>query len=74
MTAKVLDNARMTIAPCRHQHPVRHFPTIVKDGIPRKRGHITIRFLHDQIGCGKIPVVALAAGKGGIEPALGDPA
>ena len=41
--------------------------------VPRKRGHATIRFLHDQIGRGKVPVAALAAGKGRIEPALARP-
>ena len=65
-------NARMTFAPRRHQYPVRDFPAIVEDGIAGKRGHPTIRFLHDQIGRGKIPVAALAAGKGRVEPAIRD--
>jgi hypothetical protein len=30
----MLDDARMTIAPRCHQHPVRHFPAIVEDRIP----------------------------------------
>ena len=70
----MLDNARMTIASRCHQHPVRHLPAIVEDRVPRERGHVTIRFLHDQIGRGKVPVAALAAGKSGIETALRDPA
>ena len=70
----MLDNACMTIAPRCHQHPVRHFPAIVEDRLPRKRGHVTIRFLHDQIGRRKVPVAALAARKGRIEPPFGDPA
>ena len=70
----MLDNACMTIASRCHQHPVRHIPAIVADRVPRKRGHVTIRFLHDQIGRGKVPVAALAAGKGGIQPSLGHPA
>ena len=64
----------MTIASCCHQHPVRHFPPIVENRIAGERGHPTIRFLHDQIGRGKVPVPALSAGKGGIEIALRDPA
>ena len=70
----MLDNARMTIAARCHQHPVRHLPAIIEDRIPRERGHPTIRFLHDQIGRGKIPVAALAAGKSRIEAAIRDPA
>ena len=70
----MLDDARMTIASRCHQHPVRHLPAIVEDRVARKRGHVTIRFLHDQIGRGKVPVAALAAGKGGIEPPSRDPA
>ena len=64
----------MTIAPRRHQHPVRHLRAIVCDRVPRERGHVTIRFVHDQIGRGKVPVAALTSRKGGIEPAVGDPA
>jgi len=72
--AKMLDNARMTIASRRHQHPVRDLPAIVQDAVPRKRGHVTIRFLHDQIGRGKVPIAALTARKGRIQAALRDPA
>src|SRR5215831_8866115 len=72
--AEMRDDTRMTIASCCHQHPVRHFPTIVEDRVPGKRGHHTIRFLHDQIGRGQVPVAALAAGKGDIEARLRDPA
>ena len=68
------DNACMTIASRCHQHPVRHLPAIVEDRIPRERGHPTIRFLHDQIRRRKVPVAAVAAGEGGIETALRDPA
>ena len=64
------DDARMTVASCCYQYPVRHLPAIVEDRIPGKRGHHTIRFLHDQIRRGKIPVAALAAGKGNVEAAL----
>ena len=64
------DNARMTIASRCHQHPVHHVPAIVKDRIPRERGHSTIRFLHDQIRSRKVPVPALAARKSGIEFAM----
>src|SRR6202043_4130757 len=71
---EMLDNACMTIAPRCYQHPVRHLPAIVEDGVPRERGHATIRFLHDQIGRGEVPVAALAARKSGIELALRDPA
>ena len=63
----------MTIAPRRHQHPVRHLRAIVQDGVPRQRRHVTIGFVHDQIGRGKVPIAALATRKGGIEPAVGDP-
>ena len=66
----MLDNTRMTIASRSHQHPVCHFPAIVLDRIPRERGHLTIRFLHDQIRCRKVPVATLAARKSGIEIAL----
>ena len=68
------NDPRMTIASRRHQHPVHHVPAIVKDRIPRERRHSTIRFLHDQIGGGKIPVAALPAGKGGIQRAVRDTA
>ena len=64
----------MTIAPRCHQHPVRHLPAIIEDSIAGERSHVTIRFLHDQIGRGKVPVAALAAGKGRIEPSFRDPA
>ena len=64
----------MTIATRCHQHPVRHLAAIVQDRIPRKLGHITIRFLHDQIGCSKVPVATLTAGKGRVQPSLGHPA
>src|SRR5436190_18407130 len=68
------DYARMTIASRCHQHPVHHIPAIIRYRIPRERGHSTIRLLHDQIGGGKVPVAALAAGKSGIETALRHPA
>ena len=74
MASKMLDNASMTIASRCHQNPVRHLPAIVEDRVPRERGHATIRFLHDQIGRGKVPVTALAAGKSRIEASLRDPA
>ena len=74
MVAEMLDNARMTIASRGHQHPVRHLPAIVEDRIPRERGHVTIRFLHDQIGRGKVPVAALAAGKSSFQATMCDPA
>ena len=70
----MLDNACMTIVSRCHQHPVRHLPAIVLNRVPRERGHPTTRFLHDQIGRGKVPVAALAAGKGRIEVSLRDPA
>ena len=70
----MLDNTRMTIASRSHQRPVHHLPAIVFNRIPRERGHLTIRFLHDQIRCRKVPVATLAACKGGIEVALRDPA
>ena len=70
----MLDNACMTIASRCHQHPVRYPATIVENRVPRERGHVTIGFVHDQIGRGKVPVAALAAGKGRIEAALRDPA
>src|SRR6476660_9593179 len=74
MASKMLDNASMTIASRCHQNPVRHLPAIVEDRVPRERGHVTIRFLHDQIGRGKVPVAALATRKSCIETALRDPA
>jgi hypothetical protein len=70
----MLDNTRMTIASGSHQRPVHHLPAIVFNRIPRERGHLTIRFLHDQIRCRKVPVATLAARKGGIEVSLRYPA
>jgi len=64
----MFDDECMTIAPCRHQHPVRHLAAIILDGFPRQRRHFTIRFLHDQIGRGKIPVPALTAREGHVKP------
>src|SRR3954463_3918266 len=64
----------MPVAPRRHQHAMPHLPAIVANRVPRERGEPSIRFLHDQIGRGNIPVVAVAADKSGIELALGDPA
>lgn len=72
--SKMLDDARMTIVSRCHQHPVHHLPAIILNRVPRKRGHSTIRFLHDQIRRGKIPISALAACKSGIETAIRDPA
>lgn len=74
MVAEMLDNARMSIVSRRHQHPVHHLPAIILNRIPRERGHSTIRFLHDQIRRGKIPIAALAACKSGIETAVRNPA
>jgi len=68
----MLDNARMTITSRCYQHPVHHLPAIILNRIPRECGHSTIGFLHDQIRRGKIPVVALAARKSGIEAAVRD--
>ena len=70
----MLDNARVAVTPRRDEHPVRHIAQIVNEPIPRKRGHITIGFLHDQIGRRKIPVAALATGEGRIQTSLRDPA
>ena len=70
----MLDNTCMTIAPRSHQNPVRHLAAIIQDGVPRQRSHATIRFLHDQIGRGKVPIAALTARKSGIEASLRDPA
>src|SRR3974377_2181912 len=67
------DDVRMTVASRGHQHPVRHLPAIVENRVPGKRSHVTIRFLHDQIRGGKIPVAALTAGKSGIETSLRHP-
>src|ERR1700731_3249327 len=72
--AEMLDDARMTISSRGHQHSVRHFPAIIGYRVPRERGHVTIRFLLDQIGRGKVPVAALTAGEGRIQAALRDPA
>src|SRR6202022_4873389 len=74
IAAKMRDNSRMTIAARSHQHPMTDFPAIVEDRVPGKRGHFTIRFLHDQIRRRKVPVAAVAACKSGIEMALRDPA
>ena len=68
------DDGRMTIASRCHQHAVRHFPPIVEDFITGKCSHPTIRFVHDQIGGGKVPVPTLPARKRGIEIALRYPA
>ena len=68
------DNARMTIAARGHQHPMTDFPAIVEDRVPGKRGHFTIRFLHDQIRRRKVPIAAVAACKSGIEMTLCNPA
>ena len=70
----MLDNACMTIASRCHQHPVRHLPAIIEDRVPRERGHVTIRFLHDQIGRRKVPVAALATGKRRVQASMRDPA
>ena len=72
--SKMLDNARMPIVSRCHQYSVHHLPAIILNRIPRERGHSTIRFLHDQIRRGKIPVAALAACKSGIEAAVRNPA
>src|SRR6266700_783751 len=72
--SKMLDNARMTIVSRSHQHSVRHLPAIIRNRIPRERGHPTIRFLHDQIGRRKVPVAALPAGESRVKAALRDPA
>ena len=69
----MLDNARMTIASRCHQHPVRHLPAIVEDAVARERGHVTIRFLHDQIGRCKVPIVALTTCECGIKRPMSDP-
>ena len=71
---EVRDNPTVSFLPRRHQHPVHHLPAIILDRIARECGHATIRFLHDQIRGGKIPIAALAACKSGIEAAVGDPA
>jgi len=63
----------MAIAPRCHQHPVCQLAAIVQDGIPRKRGHVTIRFLHDQIGRCKVPIVALTTCECGIKRPMSDP-
>src|ERR1700719_2640361 len=73
IASKMRDDARMTIAAGGHQHPMTDFPAIVEDRVPGKRGHFTIRFLHDQIRRRKVPVAAVAARKSGIEMALRDP-
>ena len=72
--SKMLDNARMPITSRSHQHPVRHLPAIILNRVPRERCHPTIGFLHDQICRRKVPIAALAAGKGRIQAAVGDPA
>ncbi|MGY3652676.1 hypothetical protein ACVWW2_007967 [Bradyrhizobium sp. LM4.3] len=68
------DNVRMTIATRCHQHPVRDFPAVIEDGISGEVAHPTIRFLHDQIGRRKVPVMTVAARKSRIQRAMGDPA
>ena len=68
------DNLGMTIAARCHQHSVRHFPAIVEDAISGEIAHPTIRFLHDQIGRRKVPIMAVAPGKSRIKRAVGDPA
>ena len=65
------DNARMTIASRCHQHPVRNFPAVIEDGVSGEIAHPTIRFLHDQIGRRKVPIMAVAARKSRIQHAIG---
>ena len=74
MASKMLDNACMAVATRSHEHSMRHFAAIIGERIPRQRGHVTIRFLHDQIGRGKIPVTALPTGKSRIQASLRNPA
>ena len=64
----------MTIAPCGQQHPMPDIPAIIEDRVPGKRGHFTIRFLHDQMSRRKIPIVALSTRECRIETAFGNPA
>ena len=70
----MLDNTRMTIVSRCYQHSVHHLPAIILNRVPRECGHPTIRFLHDQIRRGEIPVTALTACKSGIETAIRDTA
>ena len=63
----MLDDFSVTLAPSRHQNLVRYDPAIVLDRIPGECGHATIRFVHDQIGCGNVPVAALPARESGVE-------
>src|SRR3954464_3997290 len=71
---EMLNDFSMPVAPRSHQHPMRHLPAIIDNRVPRERSHISIRFVDDQIGGGKVPVVAVAAGEGDVELAVGDPA
>ena len=52
----------MTIASRCHQHPVRNFPAVIEDGVSREVAHPTTRFLHDQIGRRKVPIMAAVIG------------
>ena len=70
----MLDDLSVTLTPRCHQYLVRYDPAIVQDGISGERSHATIRFVHDQIGGGKIPVAALTARESGIELPVGNPA
>ena len=74
MLPETRDNARMTIASRRHQHPVCYLPAIIDNPLAGQRGHLTIRFLHDQMSRRKIPIATISAGEGRVEITLRDPA
>ncbi len=54
------------------QRAVHHVRAIIDKPPPRKVGHHAAGFVHQKVGRRKIPIVAAAGGKGGIELAMRD--
>src|SRR5271156_5513820 len=64
---------RMPVPAGCDEHPVPRHGTIIDHSSARKGRQRTARFVHQKISRCKVPVMAVAAGYGGVDLALRDP-
>src|SRR5215472_1226012 len=69
---KKLDKRRVPVSAGCDKHPVPWHWTIIGDCSAHQRREHAARLVHQKIGCCKVPIVAVAAGKGCIAEALRD--
>jgi len=62
----------MALAPCCNEHAMGRDGAVVAQRGSRDRRHGAAGLVHQEIGGGKVPIMAIAAGEGHVERAVGN--